>query len=154
MRNNNRTLSFTEYKDKIDELIKNKNIDKLRLQENYFEICSNYWIIDNYIASDGVCKDGLTPNTLSTYDEAIKNKYAIVIPVQMLDDGSIVCFSHRNISKVLPTTSGYLKTMTLSQVKDIKLNEKNETIPTLEEALNHIDDAANAVIKKVLESWQ
>ena len=123
MKNNNRMYNFPEYKDVIDGLIENKSTSKLRLQENYFEICGNYWIVDKYIAGDGVFKEGLTPNTLDTYDQAIKNKYAITIPVQMLDDGNIVCFSHKNISKVVPTASGYLKTMTLSQVKEIKLNE-------------------------------
>ena len=145
--NNNRTYNFSEYKDKIDELIENKSINKLRLQDDYFDICGNYWIVDKYIASDGVFKEGLTPNTLATYDQAIKNKYAICIPVQMLDDGSIVCFSHRNISKVVPTASGYLKTMTLSQVKEIKLNDNGDTIPTLEEALNHIANRTPIIIE-------
>ena len=147
MKNNNRMYNFPEYKDVIDGLIENKSIAKLRLQDDYFEICGNYWIVDKNIASDGVFKEGLTPNTLDTYDQAIKNKYAITIPVQMLDDGNIVCFSHKNISKVVPTASGYLKTMTLSQVKEISLNENGETIPTLEEALNHIANRTPIIVE-------
>ena len=147
MKNNNKTYNFSEYKDKIDELIKNKKLNKFKLQEDYFDVCGNYWLVDTYIANDGVFKEGLTPNTLSTYDQAIKNKYAITIPVQMLDDGNIVCFAYRNISKVVPTASGYLKTMTLSQVKEIKLNEKGETIPTLEEALNHIANKTPIIVE-------
>ena len=147
MKNNNRQYSFPEYKDVIDGLIENKSINKLRLQEDYFDICGNYWIVDKSIASDGVCKEGLTPNTLETYDQAIKNKYAITIPVQMLDDESIVCFSHKNISKVVPTASGYLKTMSLAQVKEIKLNENGDTIPTLEEALEHIANRTPIIIE-------
>ena len=69
MKNNNRMYSFPEYKDVIDGLIENKSIAKLRLQEDYFEVCGNYWIVDKNIASDGVCKEGLTPNTLETYEE-------------------------------------------------------------------------------------
>lgn len=144
---NNRTLNFPEYKDIIDELIKSKKINKLRLQDDYFEVCGNYWIIDKYIANDGVFKEGLTPNTLETYEQAIKKKYAITIPVQMLDDGNIVCFSHRNISKVIPTTSGYIKTMSLSQIKELDLNENKEKIPTLEEALACIANRTPIIIE-------
>lgn len=147
MKNNNRTYNFSEYKDIIDELIKSKSISNLRLKEDYFDICGNYWIVDKYIASDGVCVEGLTPNTFDTYNQAIKNKYTISIPVQMLDDGNIVCFSHKNISKVVPTASGYLKTMSLSQVKEIKLNDNGDTIPTLEEALTYIANKTPIIIE-------
>ncbi len=89
----------------------------------------------------------MTPNTLTTYEQAIKNKYAISLPVQMLDDGNIVCFSHRNISKVVPTASGYLKTMTLSQLKEIDLNENGDKVPTLEEALDHIANRTPIIVE-------
>lgn len=146
MKNKNR-LSFAEYKDTIDKLIETKTLNKLKLREDYFDISGNFWLAHNYIASDGVCNENSTPNTLKTYENAIKNKYAISIPIQMLDDGNIVCFTHRNISKVVPTESGYLKTMTLSQVKQIKLNKDNETIPTLEEALDFIANRTPIVIE-------
>lgn len=148
MKNNNQQIiEFEEYKKIIDEKISSKKIDKLKLQEDYFDICGNYWIVDKYIASDGVFEDDMTPNTLSTYDKAIKNNYAIHIPVQMLDDESIVCFSHMNISKVIPTESGYLKTMKLKDVKALKLNKQEEQVPTLEEALEHIAGRTPIIIE-------
>lgn len=136
--NNNNRLTFDAYKSTIDELINNKQIDKLKLQEDYFDICGNYWIVDQYLACCGVFEEGLTPNTLKTYTKAIENNYAISIPVRMLDDENIVCFAHQNISKAIPTTSGYIKKLSLKEVKELKLNENGDTIPTLEEALNHI----------------
>ena len=36
--NNNRTYNFTEYKDKIDELIKNKQINKLKMIPIHFKL--------------------------------------------------------------------------------------------------------------------
>jgi len=146
---NNSILSFDEYKKIIDELISTKKIDKLKLQEDYFEICNNYWIIDKYIASDGVFDEEMTPNTLSSYKKCIDNDYTISIPVQMLDDENIVCFSHRNISRVVPTESGYLTTMNLEQVKAINLNDKKEKIPTLEEALEHIAGKTPIIIEVI-----
>lgn len=140
-------VSFNEYKSSIDELIANRKIDKLKLQENYFDICQNYWIVDRYIAIDGVFDETLTPNTLDTYSNAIANNYAISIPVQMLDDESIVCFSHQNLSKIIPSMSGYLKKLTLAEVKELSLNEKGDHIPTLKEALDLIAGKTPIVIE-------
>ena len=49
-----RKLSYDAFKHTIDELISSKKINKLKTQEDYFDICGNYWIIDKYIASSGV----------------------------------------------------------------------------------------------------
>jgi glycerophosphoryl diester phosphodiesterase len=144
---NNTTLSFEEYKSKIDKLIEDKKIDKLKLQEDYFDICNNYWIIDKYIASDGVFEEGMTPNTIKSYKKCIDSGYAISIPVQMLDDESIVCFSHRNISRVVPTESGYLTTMNIEQLKAINLNEKGDHVPTLDETLEAIAGKTPIIIE-------
>lgn len=149
MKNNNtsRQLSFDEYKNKIDELISTKKIDKLKLQEDYFDICGNYWIVDKYIACGGSFNEELTPNTLETYNQAINEGYALAIPVRMLDDENIVCFAHQNISKVIPTTSGYLKKLTLPEVKELKLNDNGDKIPTLSEALDFIAGRTPVIIE-------
>lgn len=149
MKNKNisRRLSFDDYKNRIDELIKTKKIDKLKLQEDYFDICGNYWIVDKLIACGGSFDETLTPNTLATYNQAVANDYAISIPVRMLDDGNIVCFAHQNISKAIPTTSGYLKKLSLKEVKELKLNEQNDNIPTLNEALECIAGRTPIIIE-------
>lgn len=153
MKNNNEVkLSFEEYKQQINNLIATKQIDKLKLQENYFEICNNFWIVDKYIAKDGVFDPSLTPNTLSTYDSAIKENYALLIPVQMLDDGNIVCFRHQNISKVVEGADGYLRKCTIKELKDISLNDIGEKIPTLDEALSYIADRTEIIIEIINDS--
>jgi len=144
--NTNRQLNFDEYRAKIDDLVATKNIKKLKLQEDYFNICSNYWIVDKYIANSGVFEENMTPNTLSTYQKAIENDYAISIPVQMLDDESIVCCQHQNISQIIPTASGYLKKLNLAEVKQLNLNENEEKMLTLEEALDFIADNTPIII--------
>lgn len=140
-------LSFDEYKQIIDDLIANKKLNKLKLQPNYFEITNNYWIIDKYIAKNGQFSPDVFPNTLDTYSQAIKLGYALCIPVHILDDDNIVCFSHKNISKVVPTTSGYLNKFSLDELKEVSLNDRNEKVPTLEEALNHIANKTPIIIE-------
>ena len=140
-------LSFDDYKKVIDDLILNNKIDKLKLQEDYFDITSNYWIVDRYISKNGQCSAELTPNCLPSYEESINRGYAISIPVQALDDGNIVCFSHKNISKVVLTTSGYLNNLTLEEVKGINLNQDGDKIPTLDEALEFIAGRTQIIIE-------
>jgi len=144
-------LEFNEYKNIIDELIISKKIHKLKRQEDYFEICNNYWIVDTYIANNGQSSSELTPNTLPAYTECIKKNYAISIPVQILDDGNIVCFSHKNLSKVVSTASGYLHNLDLKELKSIHLNDNKDTVPTLEEALNHIAGKTPIIIEIINE---
>lgn len=145
-------ITFEEFKNSIDSLIENNEYKKLRQQENYFDIMNNYWIIDKYIAKNGQCNSELFPNTFSAYEESIKNGYAINIPVQILDDDSLVCFSHKNISKVIPTISGYLNKYTLKELKDIKLNINEEKIPTLDETLDFIAGRTQIILELHNES--
>lgn len=140
-------ITFEEFKSSIDTLIENNEYKKLKLQENYFDVMNNYWIVDKYIAKNGQCNSELFPNTFSAYESSIKNNYAICIPIQILDDDSIVCFSHKNISKVIPTMSGYLNKLTLKELKEIKLNQEEETIPTLDEALNFIAGRTQIILE-------
>lgn len=143
----NPELSFEKYKNNIDKFINSKQIDKLKLQPNYFEIMNNYWIVDKYISKSGQVSLENFPNALSSYKQAIKDGYAICIPVQMLDDDSVVCFSHKNLSKVLSTTSGYLNKLSLKELKELNLNEEHEKVPTLDEALECIANQTPIIIE-------
>ncbi len=134
----NSDLSFEKYKENIDTLISKRQIDLLKLQPNYFEITNNYWIVDKYIAMNGQVSPDTFPNTFEAYSQAIKEKYAICIPVQILDDDSIVCFSHKSLAKVINNTSGYINKLTLKELKDIKLEGSDECICTLDEALEFV----------------
>ncbi len=131
--------NFDEYKALINKIIEIGELKEFRLSPRYYEISKNSWIIDKYIVRDGVVEEGLTENTLSAYDVAIKNKYALTLPVKMIDDGSLICFGHSSLSKVVSSESGYINKMTLSELKRFNLNENGEKIPTLIEALEHID---------------
>lgn len=143
----NPELSFDKYKKNIDAFIESKQIDKLKLQPDYFEITNNYWIVDNYIAMNGQISLDTFPNTFSAYSQAIKEGYAICIPVQILDDDNIVCFSHKSLAKVINSTSGYLNKLHLSELKEINLNDNNEKVPTLDEALEFIAGKTPIIIE-------
>lgn len=130
--------TFDEYKALINELINENKLSEFRLNPRYYEISKNSWIIDKYIARDGVISDTCIENTLSAYDTAIKNKFAISIPVRAIDDGSIVCFAHKSLSRVINTESGYINKMSIADIKKLELNTEGEKILSLDEALEYI----------------
>ncbi|MBE5738297.1 MAG: hypothetical protein E7354_00985 [Clostridiales bacterium] len=138
--------TFDEYKKLIDTLIENNQLRDFHLSPRYYEISRNRWLIDQYIARGGVASEGHTENTLSAYNDAIKNKYAISLPVRMIDDGSIVCFAHKTLSKVISTESGYIINMSLSELKNLNLNADGEKILTLDEALEAISNKCPIII--------
>lgn len=138
--------TFDEYKNLIDTLVKNEQLGEFRLNSKYYEISRNSWIIDKYIARDGVVEEEYAPNTKSAYEYAIKNKFAISIPVRMIDDGSLVCFAHKSLNKVINTASGYTNNMSLAELKNLDLNADGEKILTLEEALNCICNRTPIII--------
>lgn len=143
----NQELSFEKYKKNIDKFIDCRQIDNLKFHPNYFEITNNYWIVDKYIAINGQTNLDAFPNTFDAYAQAIKQGYAIHIPVQILDDDSIVCFSHKSLSKVINTTSGYINKLTLAELKEIKLNENDDRVCTIEEALEFIAGKTPIIIE-------
>lgn len=138
--------TFEQYKSLVDKLIETRELKYFRLNPRYYEISKNSWIIDKYIVRDGALNDEVTENTLSAYDLAIKNKYAITIPVRKIDDGSLVCFAHQSLSKVVSSESGYINKLSLSDIKNLNLNENGEKIPTLEEALDHISGKTPVIL--------
>ena len=138
--------TFDEYKNLIDLLVKHEQLKEFRINPKYYEISRNSWIIDKYIARDGVIAEEFCPNTKSAYEYAIKNKFAISIPVRMIDDGSLVCFAHKSLNKVISTASGYVNNMTLKELKNFDLNANGEKILTLDETLDCIGNKTPIII--------
>lgn len=98
----------------------------------------NSWIINNTITRYGFVTDTEPENTIGAYQNAIKLKTPIMLAVQCLDDENIICFSYKNIAKVTEGT-GYVQTLNINDVKDLKIKNTDYNILTFEEALNYID---------------
>ena len=137
---------FVVRKKQLVKLAKNDELKDVRLEENYMdEVLKHNWLIDSYIAKYGYVSEDAPENTLKAYAAAIKKNYPILISVQQLDDGEIVCFSHKCLSTVTKE-SGYITKMSVNDVKELKVSGTNETIPTLEDALNYIKGKVPVII--------
>lgn len=137
---------FVVRKKQLIDLAKNDELKDVRLDENYMEtVLKHSWLIDSYIARYGFVTEDAPENTLKAYSQAIEKNYPIVIAVQQLDDGELVCFGYKTLSSV-SKESGYITKKTLSEIKEITIGETNETIPTLEEALDHIKGQVPVIV--------
>lgn len=137
---------FVVRKKKMLDLSKNHELEEVRLNENYMEdVLKHNWIIHSYIAKYGFVTEDAPENTLKAYSNAIEKNYPILLGVQMIDDGEIVCFSHKTLSSVTKE-SGYVSNMSLSEIKELTIGETQETIPTLDEALELIQGKVPVII--------
>ena len=137
---------FVVRKKQMLDLAKNNELEEARLDENYMEdVLKHNWIIHSYIAKYGYVTEDAPENTLKAFKNAMDKNYPILIGVQMIDDGEIVCFSHKTLSSVTKE-SGYITKMSLSEIKELNIGETEEKIPTLEEALDFIQGKVPVII--------
>lgn len=96
------------------------------------------WVVNTTITRFGMVTETEPENTTGAYDNAIKINAPIMLCVQSLDDENLICFSYKNIARLTDGT-GYVQTLTLNDIKDLKIKNTDYNILTLEEALNHIN---------------
>ena len=94
------------------------------------------WLVNNYIANGGFV-DNNCENTLAAFESAINNGYAVLLDVQGLSDGTIICYKD-NVLKTNTNKNAYVSNLTSIDVKNTQLKDGN-TIPTFEEALELIN---------------
>lgn len=90
-----------------------------------------------YIAHRGLHdpKTGIPENSLSAFAEAIAHGYAIEIDIHLTADGEVVVFHDDTLQRVCGV-EGSPETMTLAELKTLRLLGTEERIPTLRECLD------------------
>ena len=77
---------------------------------------------------------GIPENSLAAFSAAMQNGYAIEIDIHATKDGKVVIF-HDDKTKRMCSVPGVIEQMTLEQLKQLRLLDTDEKIPTLEELL-------------------
>ena len=85
-------------------------------------------------------------NSLSAFKEAVNNGFAIENDIHLSSDGEVVVFHDDNISRMCGINKK-IKDMTLGEIKELRLLDTNETIPTLDECLKVIDGRVPLLIE-------
>lgn len=105
------------------------------------------WLVNKYIADGGLIDNNNFENTLPAYQNAVENDYAVLLDVQGLSDGTIICYKE-SILKTNTNKNAYVSNLTSIDINDTKLKDGN-IIPTFEQALETINGKVPVLINIV-----
>jgi len=144
--------NFQELKEVVENLANAKKLDFFRFNDFYTNILGNEWLLNTPISKYGVfnVKEDI-PNSLSALNNAIKQKFAILIPVQILADGNLICFKDKTLGHYADE-NGYISNFTYDELKEVHLNKTDNHIMLLEDVLNTIKGKVPVVIEILNES--
>ena len=104
------------------------------------------WIKETPIAHRGVHTKGIPENSLSAFENALKNNYAIELDVQFTKDKEVVVFHDENLKRMTNDTRN-IEDVNYDELKNLRLDNTNEIIPTLEEVLELVDSKVAILIE-------
>lgn len=96
------------------------------------------WLVNSAITRFGFVTENEPENSTGAFENSIKINAPIMICVQSLDDENLVCFSYKNVSKITDGT-GYVQTLTLDEVKKLKIKNTDYKVLSFEDALKSIN---------------
>ena len=96
------------------------------------------WIKETPIAHRGLHTKDIPENSLSAFENALKNNYAIELDVQFTKDKEVVVFHDENLKRITNDTRN-IEDVNYDELKNLRLGNTNEIIPTLEEVLELVD---------------
>jgi glycerophosphoryl diester phosphodiesterase len=92
------------------------------------------WLTARPVAHRGLHGNGIVENSLSAASAAVAANYAIEVDLQFSSDGEVVVF-HDGTLERLTIETGDVASRTAAELKAIKLNNTNDTIPSLHDLL-------------------
>ncbi len=106
------------------------------------------WIKENDIAHRGLhTKDLSVPeNSLLAFEKAIEKGYSIELDLNMLKDGTIVVVHDFNLKR-LTGLNKKVNELNYEDIKDLRLHNTAEKIPTLKEVLNLVNGRVPLLIE-------
>ena len=104
------------------------------------------WIKETPIAHRGVHTKDIPENSLSAFENALKNNYAIELDVQFTKDKEVVVFHDENLKRMTNDTRN-IEDVNYDELKNLRLDNTNEIIPTLEEVLELVDSKVAILIE-------
>ena len=85
-------------------------------------------------------------NSLAAFREAVDHGYGVTLDVRRTRDGIPVVFHDEHLYR-MTERDGQVEMRTLEELKELRLYRSEETIPTLEEALNLIDGQVPVLVE-------
>ena len=101
---------------------------------------------NNSFAHRGLHNNIYPENSIGAFRNALSKNIPIEFDVHLLKDNTIVVFHDDNLKRMTGIDK-YLCNVTYEEIKDLKLNNTEYTIPTLEEVLNLIDGKVPIIVE-------
>ncbi len=98
------------------------------------------------IAHRGLWNNQITENSLKAYQNAVDNGYPIETDLYSSTDGVIFCFHDKTLCR-MTGADGNIFDKTSNELKSFKLNNTDQTIPTLKELLEVVDGKVPLLIE-------
>ena len=98
------------------------------------------WVTTKMIAHRGLHNNAsdAPENSLAAFKKAVENHYAMEMDVQMSSDGVLVVFHDGTLDRVCGVP-GKLCEKTLEELKQLRLYNSDEQIPTMQEFLDLVN---------------
>ena len=103
------------------------------------------WLVNSAITRFGFVTEHEPETSTGAYENSIKIKAPIMLCVQSLDDENLVCFSYKNVAKITDGT-GYVQTLSLDEVKKLKIKNTDYKVLSFEDALKNINGRVPVLI--------
>ena len=110
------------------------------------KITKHHWLYKTKIAHRGLWNEEIPENSLPAYQNAVDNGYGIEIDVYKTKDGEIVLFHDSTLIR-MTGVEGKVYEKTLKELKSLRLNGTENTIPTLKELLSTVDGKVPLLIE-------
>ena len=107
------------------------------------------WIKNMNIAHRGLhsLDKSVPENSMKAIELAIEKNYGIEIDVNVLKDGTVVVFHDNHLARLVPGRTEFLKDLNLEDIKDLRILNTEEKIPTLKEVLDKVDGRVPLLIE-------
>ena len=106
----------------------------------------NSWLLSTPVAHRGLHNEVYGENSMGAYKNAIANGYPIEMDVQLSKDGVALCFHDDNLERVCGKKA-FINDLTHAEIKELKILNTQEGIPTFEEFLKEVNGQVPLMIE-------
>ena len=109
-------------------------------------IKNDSWLITTPVAHRGLHNKEFGENSMGAFKNAIAKGYPIEMDLQLSKDGVLFCF-HDDYLERVTGVKGYINDFTAEEIKQFKVCNTEEGIPTFEEFLNEVNGQVPLMIE-------
>lgn len=101
---------------------------------------------DLFVAHRGLHSDFIPENSLSAFSKAVENGYGIELDIHITRDGEIVVFHDESLVRMCGADK-IIEELTLEEIKQYRLLNTDEKIPTFKEVLALVDGRVPLIVE-------